>query len=934
MKSFLIILILLSFSLQVYPQNYIFKNSDGNYYSYANNYKYEFIGNKIFISNANESVEIEFKNIKGEDLIINRIQNSFKVNYYSADHKTEDLVVYPSLKISNITIQISDKLNIYNIGKNKISVISNQLEDNNILAFDKSVRLLVDKEYNPNLLFSSFVGSNGKGLMSSSSKDESGNVYFCGSTASNLQGWLKNSYDSTSNNDEDCFVIKLDNYNNIIWGTYVGGSGTDRAAGIDSRFGMVWVGGEAQGSEMPIFDRSVKNKLAGNFDAYIFRLNYEGKLEYGTYNGDVDYDAANDVKIGVDSIAWIGGRTFNSHGDFFTTSNAYIRTNNNNSSNSNGYNAFLMGFTPRNNCIYSSLYGNGSFETTESFCLTKNFIILGGYSESPSLENQIGSNTGANFLYGLDNNTYKVVWSYKYPQTKHTNVQNLFNFDSTRFVVTGYTDATNIAKGDVFQKAKISNGKDLDMFISIVNENGVVEKTTYFGGSGNEGRITYNFQGGGISIDNEKNIYVSGYTESPDLLTSEHAFQKNLGGKQDAFFAIFDKDLKELKYSTYLGGSADDVGKDILWANDKVYLNGYTSSLDFPITENAIDKSFEKNTNHPFMTIFGFPKSTPCENTNYEYNGFSNINGLVLSQDAVVYDSTLRLTKEDFFQRGAIWTENPIDLTNGLSSEFAFQLSNGDNKGLDDGFTPGADGLAFIIQADKTAVIGNYGGGIGYEGIKNALVIELDLYQNKDDDYNDPNGNHLAIFASKDIISANHKSNNLVYENTYVDNIQINKSVYVFKIKYDRNARTLDLFLNQANSYEKNVAHLNDFDLNKYIDLINGNSGYLGISAATGSSVQRHELKYWKFCGEESSTSAIEHSQQSELIYPNPAINFVQINDEYLNSNISIFDLFGNSCDFIKNGNKLNVSELRRGVYIIQFKQGQEIKTQKLIIEN
>src|SRR5690606_29565172 len=124
--------------------------------SYANNYKYEFIGNKILISNTNESVEIEFKNNKGEDLKINEIQNSFKVNYYSADHKTEDLDVYPSLKFSNIIIHITDKLNIYNLGDNKISVISSQLEDNNILTFDQSVRLFVTQEYNPNLLFSSF----------------------------------------------------------------------------------------------------------------------------------------------------------------------------------------------------------------------------------------------------------------------------------------------------------------------------------------------------------------------------------------------------------------------------------------------------------------------------------------------------------------------------------------------------------------------------------------------------------------------------------------------------------------------------------------------------------------------------------------------------------------------------------------------------------
>jgi hypothetical protein len=69
-------------------------------------------------------------------------------------------------------------------------------------------------------------------------------------------------------------------------------------------------------------------------------------------------------------------------------------------------------------------------------------------------------------------------------------------------------------------------------------------------------------------------------------------------------------------------------------------------------------------------------------------------------------------------------------------------------------------------------------------------------------------------------------------------------------------------------------------------------------------------------------------------IYPNPANDFVQVENGNLNSIYTIFDLSGRKVSFgqIDSNNKIYVSNLKIGIYILEVRFGDETKRTKLLI--
>ena len=97
-------------------------------------------------------------------------------------------------------------------------------------------------------------------------------------------------------------------------------------------------------------------------------------------------------------------------------------------------------------------------------------------------------------------------------------------------------------------------------------------------------------------------------------------------------------------------------------------------------------------------------------------------------------ENCFQLTPNAFWQNGAVWNEDRIDVSQSFEMEFTLNL------GCDD---LGADGIAFVLQPFGTNIIGERGGGIGYGGITSSFVVEFDTYQNTS--YSDPAFDHIAI---------------------------------------------------------------------------------------------------------------------------------------------------------------------------------------------
>lgn len=102
----------------------------------------------------------------------------------------------------------------------------------------------------------------------------------------------------------------------------------------------------------------------------------------------------------------------------------------------------------------------------------------------------------------------------------------------------------------------------------------------------------------------------------------------------------------------------------------------------------------------------------------------------------VVNDTCYELTTATNWQVGSIWNPDKIDLRN------SFDLVMKINLGCSDA---GADGIVFGLQPVSTS-IGQSGEGIGFQGVRPSLGVEIDTWQNSN--LSDPTFDHIAIISN------------------------------------------------------------------------------------------------------------------------------------------------------------------------------------------
>ena len=88
-------------------------------------------------------------------------------------------------------------------------------------------------------------------------------------------------------------------------------------------------------------------------------------------------------------------------------------------------------------------------------------------------------------------------------------------------------------------------------------------------------------------------MLLAGFTASPDFPTTENALQRSLNGKGDGFLAKLSADGGRFLFSTLLGGSGGEnwlmPTQDI---KGRIYIVGSTGSRDFPVTPDALQKTY------------------------------------------------------------------------------------------------------------------------------------------------------------------------------------------------------------------------------------------------------------------------------------------------------------------------------------------------------
>jgi len=151
----------------------------------------------------------------------------------------------------------------------------------------------------------------------------------------------------------------------------------------------------------------------------------------------------------------------------------------------------------------------------------------------------------------------------------------------------GETLSANLPKGFGTNYNTYGGGNGLhgDAFIAKMNNFGTILYRTYVGGNTEDAAFA-------VAVDGDGDAYLAGYTRSANFPTA-NAISNTISGSiipglgvypQDAFVAKLNPAGSQLLYSSYLGGTGDDVGYGLdIDSSGAIYVTGQTSSDNFPV---------------------------------------------------------------------------------------------------------------------------------------------------------------------------------------------------------------------------------------------------------------------------------------------------------------------------------------------------------------
>lgn len=456
------------------------------------------------------------------------------------------------------------------------------------------------------LNYSTYLGGDGADLIHAMAIDAANNIYLTGETFSSNFPVTRGAFQqkhagqpgtitgilgiATSN----AFVVKLNPAGQIVYATYLGGSGGDVGLGIavDSA-GSAYVVGNTNSQNFPVTAGVVQPQLTGGTDIFVSKLSPDGsKLIYSTYLGGSAFDTAGAIALDSSNNVYLGGSTAST--DFPTTPGAY---------QSKGAGAFAAKLdTTGASLVYCTFLGdNGNGDVSGISVDSSGNAYAGGSTSAQdfpvtpgAISGTAGSENYAAFLVKLSPTGSAAIYS--------ALLAGAGDYVGGPVAVDALGDAyfagnTNAQDFPVtsgaFQKS-LAGGSDA--FVVKLNPAGsALLYGTLLGGTGDD-------QASGLAIDPAGNAFVSGSTFSTDFPVTSDALPKRFAGSPclitsatpfgnpplirpcgDAFAAKLDSTGSTLSYSTYLSGSdADAATAAAVSSGGAMYVAGWTRSDNFP----------------------------------------------------------------------------------------------------------------------------------------------------------------------------------------------------------------------------------------------------------------------------------------------------------------------------------------------------------------
>jgi gliding motility-associated-like protein len=223
-------------------------------------------------------------------------------------------------------------------------------------------------------LWATYLGSTGFDIANKIDKDNTGNVWVTGGTASTGFPTLA-AYDATYNGGgNDVFLTKFSPTGALLYSTFLGGSVEEIGVDIDFTAGFIGITGNTRSPNFPVTADAYDAVLGGALsDGFYAKFTLAGTLVYSTMMGGGDLDLPQSINYDNLGCAVIAGHVKSL--DFPTTPGALQPVYGGGTQD-----CFLMRFNADNSIDWSTYYGNNHWEYNGGVSIDENNnIYLNAY---------------------------------------------------------------------------------------------------------------------------------------------------------------------------------------------------------------------------------------------------------------------------------------------------------------------------------------------------------------------------------------------------------------------------------------------------------------------------------------------------------------------------------------------------------------------------
>ena len=380
--------------------------------------------------------------------------------------------------------------------------------------------------------------------------DSLGNVYITGSFAS--PNITFGTTTLTNAGYGNVFLVKYDSAGSVVWAKSAGGNRDDESRSVTTdATGNIYITGYFSSPTITLGTTTITN-VGGN-DIFIMKFDSDGNVLWAKSAGGINDEQGQFLASDALGNVYISGFFASPTINFGTTM----------LSNSGTDNIFLVKFDKNGSVLWAkSVVGNGDdvaqYVTTD---ILGNVYITGSFS-SPTLNFGTTTLTNTSF-YDLFLAKYDasgtLIWA-KNPIGSSNNFANAVTTDNSgNVLITGFFAGATFT----FDTTTLTSVGGSDIFLAKYNSSGDFIWAKGMGGGSNDFATS-------VITDASKNIYITGYFESPNITFGATTLTNVADSSSDIFLAKYSSTTS---ISTIISGSG----------NISIYPNPTTNAINLTI---------------------------------------------------------------------------------------------------------------------------------------------------------------------------------------------------------------------------------------------------------------------------------------------------------------------------------------------------------------